>query len=245
MKKALKIFVIMFMLGFVSSAAFAQQAEEPIWNKELTAGYTQSTGNTQNSQLNASVEAKRKRKEDEIDLKASTLYSSQNKKMDGQKHNASARYGFSLWEEGWYGFYKFAVDHDRFANIDYRMIPTAGIGYWFSDTAEWKAQAEVGFGIEHTNYRDNTKETTDAILVPRAFFEKAVFYTATLSQEIVLYPNLEDSEKYRIYAETRFTNPLSENMSLRCSFIDEFNSDPAGDSKKNDTKTVLSIVYSF
>ena len=235
---------LLITLGFVSFAQ-AEDENDDFWAKEFSAGFTQSTGNTQNSQLNAAVEAYRKRSEDEIKLKASTLYSSTNKRMDGQKHEASARYGFNFWEEEWYGFYKFAVEHDKFANIDYRMIPTAGIGYWFADTADWKSQVEVGFGIEHTNYSDATKEKTDAILVPRAFFEKAVFYTATLSQEITLFPNLEDSEEYRVIAETRFTNPLNENMSLRFSFIDEFNSQPAGEAKKNDTRTVLSLVYNF
>lgn len=218
---------------------------ESMWTRELSLGITNTTGNTQSAQLNGLVEANRKTEEDEITFKASTLYSSQNKKMDVQKHNASGRYSLNFLENQWYAFYKFSVEHDKFSNINYRILPDVGIGYWFSDTEDWKAMAEVGFGVEHTNYSDMTKKRTDAIFVPRAFFEKTVFEKAKLSQDIAMYPNLEVSDQFRVVSETRFTNPLSDSMSLRFSFVDEFNSSPTGDSKRNDTRTVLSLVYSF
>ena len=237
------IHLVLFSIVFTGVLPVAHA--EDIWKRELSVGFTQSTGNTQNSQLTGLMEADKKTRGDQITLKASTLYSSQNKKMDGQKHNASVRYALSFFENQWYAFYKFSGEHDRFSNIDYRMLPTAGIGYWFSDTEDWKAMAEVGFGVEHVNYTDTTKERTDTVFVPRAFFEKTVFEKAKLSQDIAAYPNLEESDDFRIVTEIRFTNPLSDNMSLRFSFIDEFNSNPTGESKKNDTRTVLSLVYSF
>ncbi|MBU1086795.1 MAG: DUF481 domain-containing protein [Candidatus Omnitrophica bacterium] len=241
MKKT--IYLGLFGIIFVSLAMDAHA--EDIWKRELSLGFSKATGNTQNSLLTGAVEADKKTESDEVTLKASTLYSSQNKKMDGQKHNASARYALNFVDNPWYAFYKFSVEHDKFSNIDYRMLPIAGIGYWFSDTEDWKAMAEVGFGLEHINYTDSTKERTDAILVPRVFCEKTVFEKAKLSQDITAYPNLEESDDFRIVAETRFTNPLSDNMSLRFSFIDEFNANPTGEAKKNDTRTVLSLIYSF
>ena len=235
--------LILFSIVFIGLLPIARA--ESMWERELSVGFTQATGNTQNSQLTGIFEADKKTEEDQVTLKASTLYSATNKKMDGQKHNASVRYALNFMDNPYYVFYKFSVEHDKFSNIDYRMLPTAGIGYWFSDTDDWKAMAEVGFGLEHINYSDTTKERTDAILVPRAFFEKAVFEKAKVSQDITLFPSLEESDDFRVVTETRFTNPLSDNMSLRFSFIDEFNSNPTGESKKNDTRTVLSIVYSF
>ena len=215
------------------------------WESEMSLGYTRNTGNTQSSQLLGSLEAERENDQDVLTIKASTLYSSQNKKMDGQKHTGSIRYGFDFWNDSWYGFMKFEVEHDKFANIDSRLIPSAGAGYYFSKTEEFKFLAELGLGLEHTEYSNNKKETTDVILIPRIFAEKDIFTNSTISQEVIIYPNLDEGDQYRLRAETRFTNPLSEEMSLRCSFIDEYNSDPAGAAKKNDTQLVTSIVYSF
>ncbi|MFH1063276.1 MAG: DUF481 domain-containing protein [Candidatus Omnitrophota bacterium] len=241
----MKKFINLVLFSFVFVGLLPIAHAEDMWKRELSLGFTQATGNTQNSQLSGAVEADKKTESDQVTLKASTLYSSQHKKMDGQKHEASVRYALNFSENQWYAFYKFSIDHDKFSNIDYRMLPTAGIGYWFSDTDDWKAMAELGLGLEHINYSDETKDRTDAIIVPRAFFEKTVFEKAKLSQDIAAYPNLEESDDFRVIAETRFTNPLSDNMSLRFSFVDEFNSNPAGEAKKNDTRTVLALIYSF
>ena len=235
----------LLVLGFIFAILSTDAYAEDIWKREASLGFTKATGNTQSSQLTGAIEADKKTESDEVTLKASTLYSSQNKKMDGQKHSASLRYALSFLEDQWYAFYKFSAEHDKFSNIDYRILPVVGAGYWFSDTEDWKAMAEVGVGLEHVNYVDATKERTDAILVPRVFCEKPVFEKARLSQDIAMYQNLEESDDFRVVAETRFTNPLSDTMSLRFSFIDEFNANPTGEAKKNDTRTVLSLIYSF
>ena len=96
-------------------------------------GYNKSSGNTQNSQLSMSLYANRKTDHDEFTIKGNSLYSSSNNNMDAQKWFASMRYAFSFRERKWYNFYKLESDHDKFANVDYRIVPSAGIGYWFSD----------------------------------------------------------------------------------------------------------------
>ncbi|MCP4650546.1 MAG: DUF481 domain-containing protein [PVC group bacterium] len=248
MKNVVSIMILGLLILGIAVPANAQREfyiDVTGWDSEASLGYNRATGNTQSSQLAGAIEATRKKDGGELTVKASTLYSSQNKKMDGQKHSASVRSGFNFWDAHWYGFMKFEAEHDRFANIDYRLLPSAGAGYWFLDTENWKSLFEVGLGLEHTEYSNNAKEATDVILIPRVFVEKSIFANSTLSQEIILYPNLEQGDQYRMRAETKFTNPLSEEMSLRCSFIDEYNSDPSGDIKKNDTRMIMSLVYSF
>ena len=240
-----KIIILCICIILIRSVGACAQDNEALWEKEISVGYNQATGNTQNNQLLAAFDASRKKESDEWTLKADTFYSEQNKKMDGQKHAGSVRYAFSFWEKKWYNFYKFAAGHDKFAKIDYRIIPSCGVGYWFSDTPNLKAMIEAGIGLEHTDYTDSTKRRTDTIGLPRVFLEKKMFDRAALSQDLVLFLDLEQGDEYRLRAETRFTNPLSDKMSLRVSFIDEFDSDPAGDTKKNDTQTMLSLVYSL
>ena len=142
------------------------------WKKEISVGYSKSTGNTQNKQLSASLSANRKTSYNEIALKGESLYTSSNNNMDTQKWYLMGRYAFSFWNKKWYNFYKLESDHDKFANINYRITPSTGVGYWFSDSEVWKAMVEVGVGSQHTNFRDSTKSTTDAVLVPRSFFER-------------------------------------------------------------------------
>ncbi|MBL7132350.1 MAG: DUF481 domain-containing protein [Candidatus Omnitrophica bacterium] len=221
------------------------EAEEKLWQREISLGYNKSSGNTQNNQFSLRFYANRKTDHDEFTIKADNFYSSSNKKMDTQKWYGMGRYAFSFWKNKWYNFYKIEGSHDRFANIDYRIVSATGMGYWFSDQPDWKAMVEVGVGLEHTNFRDTTKDSNEMILVPGAFFEKKLFAGSRISQDLVLYPYLEDMGKYRLYSETSLVNPINDKLSLQLSLIADYNSTPPKDTKKRDMRLISSLTYAF
>jgi len=220
--------------------------KEVIWDRNLSLGYNKTSGNTDTSQLSLDLFLNRNEKhKNEITLKGSAYYSSSNKNMDAQKWYGSGRYAFSFrGNKKWYNFYKMEADHDRFADVDYRLIPSSGIGYWFYDLPELKAMAEVAIGYERTNYK-NIDDSEEVVLIPRAFFEKAVFKNSKFTEDVVFYPAIDDPEDYRLRSETIFTSPLSEKLSLNLSLIDEYDAKPAKDAKKNDVRLISSLTYSF
>lgn len=215
------------------------------WRREVSLGYNKSSGNTKSSQLTIAAFINRKTKHDEFTIKGDTYYSSSNEKMDAQRWYAMVRYDFSFWKNKWHNFYKLDADHDRFANVDYRLVPSTGIGYRFSDTLKWKAMIEGGLGFEHTSYRDATKNSGEAILLGRGFLEKKFFDNLSITQDITLYPSLEDTGQFRLHSETSFISPINEKLSLRFSFVDDYDSDPTGNIKKNDLRFTSSLVHSF
>ncbi len=243
MKKT--VCILFFVLSVCSVASFvcAAEGEDP-WKQEIAMGYTQKTGNAQSKEFIINYEGIRKTDYSALDIKAGALYSSVNKKMDGQKYNGSVRFAPELDRTDCFGFGKFEVEHDRFAGIDYRYVPSVGAGYWFAREEDWMLSGELGVGHEYVKYT-NGSDDDNIVLIPRFFCQKSVFDKARLSEEMIFYPNLEDVKKYRIRSEARFTDPLSDVLSLRVSFIDEFNTDPTGDAKKNDTQLMLSLVYGF
>ena len=223
-----------------------EKKKEKSWERHISLGYSKISGNTESSALNINLSTNRKTEKDEFSLKGDYSYASTNRKMDTQKWFAMLRYAYSFGRmKKWYHFYKLEADHDRFANIGYRIIPSTGLGYWFSDTDDWKAMLECGIGFGHTNYRDNTKDKNEAVLIPRVFFEKKLFGESRLSEDISLYPSLESIGEYRLHSETSFINPINEKLSLKFSLIEDYNSDPAKDTKKNDLSIISSLIYSF
>ena len=220
--------------------------ESKPWKKELGLGYSQSTGNTRKSNASVGFTANKKTDKDETNIKANSFYSSANKKMDSQKWYGMGRYALNIWDSlQWFNFYKLEIDHDRFANINYRVLPSVGLGYWFSDTTNWKAMTEAGLGSEYVNYRDDTKNTNEAVVISRSFFDKRLFKESHLSEDFTIYPSLKNSGEYRLHSEAAFTNPVSKQFSLKISLIDDYNSNPAKDKKKNDTQIISSLNYSF
>jgi putative salt-induced outer membrane protein YdiY len=224
-----------------------ESKEQIVWKKEANLGYSKATGNTTESQLSAGFFINRNNMHvDEITLKGNLYYSSTNRKMDSQKYYGMARYAYSFGNSKmWYNFYRLEADHDRFADIDYRLVPAAGIGYWFFDKSDFKLMAELGVGLEHTHYRSNTEEKNEGILIPRLFLEKRLFKNTKITQDVYYYPQWEDFNMYRIRSKTELDIALNKKLSARLSLIDDYNSSPTEGTKKNDLKLISSLAYSF
>lgn len=185
------------------------QEKPKLWKREISIGYDKESGNTNRSELAAKLLFNRKTKLNEFTLKGSAFYATADKKMDAQRWDAMIRYALSFGKElAWYRFYKFQADHDWFANIDYRLVPSVGIGYWFSDTDDWKALSELGLGFERINYRDQAKARNEVVLIPRVFLEKKLIADSRISQELILYPSLNYPGEYRIHSSDSFKQPF-------------------------------------
>ncbi len=238
------ILVFVLFLGLPGPVKAQAKKNDKVWKQEVSMGYNRKTGNTQSSELTAGYEADRSTQKDELTIKASTLYSSQNKKMDGQRASGSVRYAPNFADTGWFVSAKIEAEHDKFAGIDSRFLPSLGAGYWLFKTDKGKASAEVGAGEEFIKYTDGT-DKNKPVLIPRVYYEHKLFKNALFSEETLFYPDLEHLDQYRLHSETRLTNPLSDQMSLRISFIEDFNSNPFDEKKKSDTQMIMSLVYSF
>jgi putative salt-induced outer membrane protein YdiY len=222
--------------------------DKPVsWKGEIAAGFNRTTGNTREDNFAASVLFSRQNKKiDEWTIKGNLFYSSAERKMDEQKWYAMGRYAFSFGRhKKWYNFYRIEADHDRFADIDYRLVPAAGIGYWFFDLEDTKLMAEVGGGIEKTHFKSTTKNTSEWVFVPRVWLEKRLFENITFAQGVSLYPEFEDFGTYRLRSETSCDFKINNHLKLRFSVFDDYKSDPPRDTKKNDLRFITSLAYSF
>jgi len=224
-----------------------EEKSDPAWKREIAIGYDKTTGNTNESRLAASGSINRNRKHiDEWTLKGEVYYSTNERKTNAQQWYTMGRYAYSLGKtKKWYNFYRLEADHDRFEDIGYRLLPAAGLGFWLFDTDDIKLMAEVGAGYEYTKFRieDNNKEQW--VLTPMASFEKKLFDKTRLKQNLFYYPAFEDFNDYRLRSETYVDVGINDKLSLRLSLIDDFTSEPAPDTKKNDLRLTSGLAYSF
>ncbi len=217
------------------------------WQREVSLGYDYATGNTRESQLSGSFLINRNNNHvDEWTIKGDIYYSSVNRKMNAQKWYNMARYARSFGSmKKWYNFYRLEADHDRFADIDYRLVPAAGIGYWFYDISGLKLLGEAAAGFQRTAYRTNIKDENEWVFIPRLFMEKKLFTNTSIKQNLFCYFPFEGFSKYRLYSETSLDIAMNHALSLRLSLIDDYNAEPPTSTKKNDLRLVSSLVCSF
>jgi putative salt-induced outer membrane protein YdiY len=220
--------------------------KEIIWTREASAGFNATRGNTKTNQLLASFLINRSKvRANDITLKGNAYYSEVDDESDAQKWYSMGRYAFSFGStKHWYNFYRLEYDHDRFAEINYRLIPGTGVGYWFFDDPKLKLLAELGMGWEHTNYREEKDSTNDIIWLPRAFFESELIKNIKLRGDLYLYPTVNFDE-YRLHAESALLMAINKIFSLKFALINDYNSDPPSDTEKHDVRLESSLVASF
>lgn len=223
-----------------------EEKKQVEWKRELSAGYTRISGNTESSELTTSLHVNRKTEKNEYTAKGTAYYSSEDKKMNARKYYGMGRYAYSFGKtKKWFNFYKFEAEHDKFANIAYRLIPSTGLGYWFSDTDTWKAMTELGIGVTHTHFADEKENENELVLIPRVFLEKTLWGKVTLSEDFTIYPALTDPGTYRFHSDAALTTPLNKWLSLRLNLVNDYNSSPGAGTKKHDIRFLSSLVYTW
>lgn len=216
------------------------------WQRKLSAGYSQSGGNTEVSRGVLGLGVTGKFERDEWTGKINGEYSASQQKMNARRFYSLIRHAHSFEEnKKWYYSQKIEGDQDRFANIDYRLVPSLGLGYWFADTDSWKMMSEVSVGYEYTHFRDNAEDSGEIRLIPRVFLERALIRNLSFNQEFVLYPSLRNPGGYRFRSQTGLINKINQHCDLAVRFLDEYNSMPSGAALKNDYRLISSIDFLF
>ncbi len=249
MKKQSQILIIGLFLLFLSNLQCSSYADELLenWSGNIFAGYNQSKGNTEKASGSMSAQAIKKFEAAEITVKGSLFYSESENKMDGQKWDGLVKYFFNFGEEKkWFNVYKLYVDHDYFADIDYRITPNVGIGYHLAASEDWVWDTDAGLGYRITRSRINEdKDDENAIGQVHTFMKKKILTNSFISEDLSIYPSLEGDSGTLLKSETVFANPLTKKMDLEFRYIVDHNSEPSEGKKKTDSQIIAGIKYKF
>ncbi len=244
MKKAV---CLLCVAGFVAFALPARAQEtDPKWTGSVFAGINQQSGNTKKAAGNLSAAAARKMETSELSLKSNISYSESNRMMDGQKWDALARYALDFGQDyNWYNFYQMYVDHDYFADVDYRITPSVGLGYHIARSEDWTWDADAGLGYRITKHRSTDETDDDPTALLHTFMKKRFFEKSFLSEDLTVYPGFSSDAGVLVRSETAFTNPLTESFDLQLKYIVDLNTEPGVGKKKTDTQFIAGLNYKF
>ena len=238
--------MVLLAAFFLNNPVYAGQISAPLTGG-VFAGYNRSNGNTNKSTANMRLDVSRLSSRHAASLKGGMSYSSNNDLMDGQKWDVLGRYSCDFVQEGeWFTFYQFLADHDRFADIHYRLTPSAGFGYHLARSKEWVWSVDAGFGVRFERHRMNpSADDVFPIAVGHTFMKKTVFSKAFLSEDFVVYPGLEAQVASTLRSETVFSNPVTDRLSTELRYIIDYNTAPSEGNKHSDIQLLGGINYTF
>ncbi|MCL4216667.1 MAG: autotransporter outer membrane beta-barrel domain-containing protein [Candidatus Hydrogenedentes bacterium] len=99
--------------------------------------------------------------------------------------------------------------------------------------------------MDGAEYRNTTERESDLNLRASLAYEHQVLKASTISESLVVLPEIDDWSNYRLTSDFAFSTPLSEKLSLRLNLQSEYDSEPQNSVNDWDHAFFATVQYSF
>jgi len=145
-----------------------------------------------------------------------------------------------------FGFGSLEAEHDGIENLAVRLIPKLGAGYKVVKTESILFSVDAGFAYVYQRYFGGDTESFPALAFGAESDWKLPWLGASWRTRLDYLPSIADPmEDYRLRAETALLIPIVEQLSLRASVVDEYNSQPADEAVANSLTTLLGLSFVY
>ena len=240
MRRLLIIISILAFSGLAHAEDTVQAEVEKPWHSDLELGFVQTGGNTQTQTLNA--KAKLVWDADEL---RSTFEGAAISSKDGQATTAE-KYSASI-QEDWkiskidYLFGRVGFTTDRFDGFKRRLRETVGYGRDLIKSSELYWKAEIGAGLRQTTFTTNEKQN-DVIGRASTAVKWKINDAATFTQEL---SSEGGKQGFVSNSVTAIQQKLNSRLSTKISFSAQHTSKVPVATKKLNTETAISLVWSY
>lgn len=149
-----------------------------------------------------------------------------------------------FWTQKFYNYASVKLEHDRIANLNYRLGPNAGVGYQWIETPAWNFFTETGLGYVFEHFDDGTNN--DYISARFAYhLEHAFNDKVSAFHDFEYLPSIYDLGDYNLNADAGLKMTLVQNFVAQLKVEYKRDSTPADDSLKNDLLFLVGLGWQF
>lgn len=235
------------LLVIVSIFAIASvaRAEDTAWRSKAAIGLNAAAGNSETILVNLELSAART--VDRNGYKGSLLLArGEADKVVGEENGEiAARYDRSVSDMA-YLYLGVDMVFDTIAKIDYRIIAGPGAGYFLIKDDDQQLSIEVGVSHRTQRMRADVVETDDSIAIRLAqSYARKLSDSAKLWQSLEFMPDSDNLDAFLLNGEIGIEASVNDNLSLRVTAQDRYNSDPPENTKENDISVKAALVYNI
>ncbi|WP_231612460.1 DUF481 domain-containing protein [Novipirellula galeiformis] len=214
------------------------------WDNNAEFGINGSSGNADTLALQTGLELKRKSKLYTlgIDIDYRVASSRNVTTEDNGRFNVDA--DRLLGESDWSMFAKYGMEWDKFKAFDLRINMNGGLGYHWIRQDDASFVTRVGAGASRKFGAPVDEWTPEGVFGAEG--ERQLTKRQKFTAKIDYFPAWEDFSNFRLVSDIAWEMLLdgSENLSLKLSATDRYDSVPQG-AKKNDVYYSLLLLYKF
>ena len=229
------LFAVLMALTLPS---FGQEEAEGPWSGKATLGYLATSGNTDNSNLNAGFELGYAPGKWAHLLTALAINSAEDDVTTAEAYEVGFKSERRL-DEKQFLFGRVDWRKDRFSSYDQQISESVGYGRRLINTDVHQLNAEVGLGARQSDLVDGTEENE---LIIRAGMDYLWQFSETANFSQLIGVEAGDTNTY-LEAKSAVSASLVGNLALVASYTVKHNTDVVPGTEKTDTYTALSLEY--
>ncbi len=242
-KKVFGFFLLVSLVFGLSQVMIGDETASP-WTASVGFGLTKTSGNSDITSLALTFQAVREVEKAKWGTSSNVTYATTDGDETANKGGVKTQYDYLQTDRLFY-FGKVGFEFDKFAEIDLRTSPGAGIGYILVQDEGVKLSASAGVNAVTDFFSDDTRDSRGTLSFSEEF-TCDLTSTSSLFQNLNVQNNFEDFGDYLLDAEISLSTKISDQFSLKASLLDKYDADPfSGDLKKNDITFITSINYSL
>lgn len=238
------------VIGALCSGTAAAQTKQKPFTLEGGLGFIFTTGNTDTTSVNGSLESHQELEDWSNDYSLSGLYKKETVENDegveedrtsAQRFDAQAQANYKLDNPDYRLFGFASYEDDRFSSYNYQSTLATGWNHklWQDDTTSFEYSVGPGYAFNET--QDGEQQNGLIVRASSGFqwlISDTAKFTQTISTEV-------GSENTKSAAETALTASINGSLSLKLSVSLDHNTHVEPGKEKLDTETAITLVYNF
>lgn len=217
------------------------------WSRLIWLNFVKKEGNKDEKNLDGGFEFKYLRQFDTLKLYANFTNNTRNDNRTSDDYTWGADYELRFGERQLHSWYARAeYEKDRIKGIDLRSTYATGYGYYFIKNPKTQLRGRTGLLYRQEDFIDD--ESKDSVGIDfglnfqQTFFDSLKWYT-----DLNYAPAFEDFGDFRFVHESGLEIPfdLEVDLSLKTGVRHEYDSRPAEDASKLDTRYFMRLQLKF
>ena len=217
-----------------------------VWSGKIRAGFSGSSGNTDQTSFDGKVSAERKTDFDRLSMSWQGIFETDNGQQT--KNEMTGELGLERdITDRLFTFGNLKLERDKFEDLDIRADMTGGFGYFLIKEEHQELKPRLGLGYEVAAYK-NSPNTEDVVLSAGYDYRLDLFDRMRFTHAFTYLPRIEDiGGDYRIDSDATLAVPIhgESKWNLEFNLKNQYASKPAVNVDNLDTYYSIGVSRDF
>ena len=229
------------LFSALQDAAAASAPKPSPWDLKLGFSYLATSGNAETSSTGFDARYVQEWPEWGLEATAAAVRATRDERETAEQYSSQVR-GRRKLGQGTELTLGLRGESNRFAGIDLRTLLDTSLVRPLLQSPEWKVQSLTGLSWTREDPLGDRPEKDNVGGLVQLQATGKLSPTAELTGQTTWFPDLQESDDYRIHGQVSLQAALNKHLGLRVGYDLKYDSEPVNGFERTDTSTTASLV---